>query len=110
GGGGQHCFSDICGVKYQEALPLMRIASGSMLNFNVDQVWMRSQLKSIGPDGLYYIKRPWLPDENMYVWVRLVAGPGGIRPLKGTQARFFPGTRRAGAHPNLLHVLLLPQP
>ena len=32
-----HIFGDICGVKFQEALPLMRIASGSTENMQVDR-------------------------------------------------------------------------
>jgi hypothetical protein len=45
-----------------EALPLLRMATGSNLNDNVDPVWMTSLLRSIGPDGLVYIPlsgRPW---------------------------------------------------
>ena len=45
-----------------EALPLLRLASGDNLNSQVDPVWMRSTLKSIGPDGLVYVPlegRPW---------------------------------------------------
>ena len=45
-----------------EALPLLRVASGSELNAQVDPVWMGTSLKSIGPDGLFYVPlngRPW---------------------------------------------------
>ncbi|MGA8269389.1 MAG: hypothetical protein WB787_16635 [Candidatus Acidiferrales bacterium] len=45
-----------------EALPLLRNATGSDLNSQVDPFWMRSILKSIGPDGLLYLPlkgRPW---------------------------------------------------
>jgi hypothetical protein len=45
-----------------EALPLLRLATGDNLNSQVDPVWMKSTLKSIGPDGLVYIPlegRPW---------------------------------------------------
>ncbi len=45
-----------------EALPLLRNASGSELNSEVDPAWMKSTLKSIGPDGLVYLPlkgRPW---------------------------------------------------
>ncbi len=45
-----------------EALPLLRNATGSELNSNVDPAWMRSILKSIGGDGLLYLPfngRPW---------------------------------------------------
>jgi hypothetical protein len=45
-----------------EALPLLRHATGDSLNSQVDQAWMASMLKSVGPDGLIYIPlngRPW---------------------------------------------------
>jgi hypothetical protein len=45
-----------------EALPLLRAATGSSLNDQVDPVWMTSLLRSIGPDGLVYLPfqgRPW---------------------------------------------------
>jgi hypothetical protein len=45
-----------------EALPLLRHATGSSLNDEVDPVWMKSLLQSIGPDGLVYLPlkgRPW---------------------------------------------------
>ena len=40
--------------KLMETLPLLRIASGSMINGQVEQAWMDGLLKSIGPDGLVY--------------------------------------------------------
>jgi hypothetical protein len=45
-----------------EALPLLRVATGSSENDHVDPVWMQVMLKKIGPDGLVYVplKRfPW---------------------------------------------------
>ncbi len=45
-----------------EALPLVRVATGSGKNTQVDLTWMRVQLKTIGPDGLAYLpvkSRPW---------------------------------------------------
>ena len=45
-----------------EALPLLRNATGSSLNDQVDPAWMASILKSVGPDGLIYVPlkgRPW---------------------------------------------------
>jgi hypothetical protein len=52
-----HDFSDWCqnveGI--MEVLPLLRTATGSELNSNVDRVWMRTLLQSIGPDGLCYV-------------------------------------------------------
>src|SRR4051812_40211673 len=44
-----HDFSDWCQVKFMEALPLLRVASGSHQNEQVDQVWMDVLLKSLGP-------------------------------------------------------------
>gem|GEM_PF-391162 len=63
-----HDWNDWCQVKFVEALPLMRIITGSDLNNHVDPVWMKAILKSIGPDGLYYTPlegRPW-SRENAY--------------------------------------------
>jgi hypothetical protein len=45
-----------------ESLPLLRVATGSTRNDQVDRAWMEALLKSIGPDGLVYIPlrgRPW---------------------------------------------------
>ena len=50
-----HDWSDLCQPKFMEALPLLRIASGSTLNRHVDEIWKQVILKSIGPDGLYYM-------------------------------------------------------
>jgi hypothetical protein len=60
----RHDFSDwVQSVEgMMEALPLVRVASGSTQNAEVDAAWMRVQLKTIGPDGLVYIPlrgRPW---------------------------------------------------
>ena len=58
----QHGYSDTCQAKFMEALPLMRIVSGSDLNEEVDRRWMEVALHMIGPDGLpYWPKggRPW---------------------------------------------------
>ena len=41
--------------KYMEALPLMRLMSGSTQGLEVDKKWAEVILKSIGPDGLYYL-------------------------------------------------------
>ena len=55
-----HGPSDICQMKFMEALPLMRLASGSALNDHVDPVWMATALRMIGPDGLaYWPTFPW---------------------------------------------------
>ena len=45
-----------------EALPLLRVATGSSLNEQVDTTWMQVALKTIGPDGLSYVPMkgcPW---------------------------------------------------
>lgn len=57
-----HSESDIVQAKFVEALPLMRLASGSDLNRHVEQRWMEILLQMQGPDGLVYlprIGRPW---------------------------------------------------
>ena len=57
-----HDLSTDCQSKLQEALPLMRIVSGSDLNSQVDRCWMEVTLKGLGPDGLLYFPvkgRPW---------------------------------------------------
>ncbi len=55
-----HRGADICQTKFEEALPLMRIASGSSLNDHIDPVWMEIALRQIGPDGLcYWPLNPW---------------------------------------------------
>ena len=60
----RHDFSDwVQSVEgMMEALPLVRVATGSTQNDHVDATWMRVQLKTIGPDGIAYIPikgRPW---------------------------------------------------
>ena len=55
-----HGRSDICQTKFMEALPLMRLVSGSDHNSCVDPVWMATALRMIGPDGLvYWPSFPW---------------------------------------------------
>ena len=58
----QHDFCDACQAKYIEALPLMRIASGSELNEHIEKRWLEQVLQMQGPDGLLYVPRsgrPW---------------------------------------------------
>jgi len=100
-------FKNVVRVKWQEALPLMRIASGSTESMQVDEVWMRSQLKSIGPDGLFYINRPYLPDENMSGWVTQVATADGIAPLKGHKLDRFCETVVQGRILNVFTIYYL---
>ena len=76
----RHETSDlIVQPKYAEALPLMRTISGSDLNLQVDRAWEAGILKSIGPDGLYYIAtegRPWIR-EGISAWTPHVLMPDG---------------------------------
>lgn len=58
----QHDFSDHGQPRFMESLPLMRIASGSNRNPEVERKWLEVALRSIGADGLAYttlIGRPW---------------------------------------------------
>lgn len=78
-----HDWNDWCQVKFMEALPLLRIASGSLRESRVDQVWQDVILKSVGADGLYYIPlqgRPWAWKASC--WAHGVARPdGSLAPL-----------------------------
>ena len=65
----KHDWSDHAQARFMEALPLLRVATGSDLNEHVDPVWMESLLKSIGPDGLIYTPtegRPWARVEIVF--------------------------------------------
>ncbi|MBN1918824.1 MAG: glycoside hydrolase family 127 protein [Verrucomicrobia bacterium] len=59
-------YREWCGIfntgKFLEALPLMRMMSGSDFNLDVDVGIMESYLRDAGSDGLYYAPvkdRPW---------------------------------------------------
>ena len=57
-----HDYSDLCVMKFMEALPLLRIASGSDASPEVERRWMEVALHQLGPDGLAYWPtkgRPW---------------------------------------------------
>jgi len=57
-----HDFNDHIQGKFHEALPLMRLASGSRQNIEVDKRWMEITIQMQGPDGLLFypkIGRPW---------------------------------------------------
>ena len=57
-----HDFNDHVQIKFHEALPLLRQASGSRQNEEVDRRWMEFIIQMQGPDGLLYyprIGRPW---------------------------------------------------
>jgi len=58
----RHDHNDHVQIKFQEDLPLMRLASGSRQNLEVDRKWMEVVLHMQGPDGLLYypvVGRPW---------------------------------------------------
>ena len=63
-----HGGSDICVAKFEEALPLMRMASGCRLNDHVDPVWMTTALRQVGSDGLVYW--PFFPWATTPDWGR----------------------------------------
>ena len=49
-------------TKYREALPLLRMMTGSKKGLDIDEAWAENVLKCIAPDGLYYVPlvgRPW---------------------------------------------------
>ncbi len=57
-----HSESDCVQARIIETLPLLRIASGSSQDYNVEQRWMEVTRQMQGPDGLLYIPkagRPW---------------------------------------------------
>jgi len=73
-------FDDWCQPKFMEALPLLRVVTGSNDMNRVDRVWMDVTLKSIGPDGLVYIPlegRPWGRTRAIYWAKGTVARPDG---------------------------------
>jgi hypothetical protein len=77
-----HDFNDwvMNGEGLMEALPLLRHATGSSLNDQVDPVWMKSLLQSIGPDGLIYLPlkgRPWSRISAPLNYVEPVWAPDG---------------------------------
>jgi hypothetical protein len=75
-----HDFSDICQMKFMEALPLMRIVSGSNLNMHVERRWMEVILHQQGPDGLTYWPtrgRPWALINSGF-WVSPNSDSGNI--------------------------------
>jgi len=58
----QHSFDYHCTNKFMEAMPLLRMISGSSLDEQVDRRWMEVALHQQGTDGLLYVPvrgRPW---------------------------------------------------
>lgn len=65
----QHDFSDHCQCKFMEALPLLRVISGSRQNEHVDRKWMEVLLRQQDDDGVLYTPlkgRPWAIIEGEY--------------------------------------------
>jgi hypothetical protein len=63
-----------------EALPLLRLATGSTLNDQVDPVWMAGVLRSLGPDGLAYFpfkQAPWTRINTPVSYLNPVWSPTG---------------------------------
>jgi hypothetical protein len=57
-----HEESDIVQAKFMEALPLLRLISGSTQNLHIEKRWMEVLLQMQGSDGIVYmtkIGRPW---------------------------------------------------
>ena len=52
-----HSESDIVQAKFMEALPLMRIVSGSGQSGEVERRWMEVMLQAQGPDGIVYLPK-----------------------------------------------------
>lgn len=83
-----HDFNDWCQLVegIMEGLPLLRTATGSDLNADVDRAWMQALLKSVGPDGLVYVPlngRPWGREG--------LGGAPSVEPVwraDGTRAKF----------------------
>ena len=75
-----HDWNDWCEYKFWEALPLLRLISGSELRNHIDPVWMQRLQNAIGPDGGYYIPlhdRSWRK-KNVY-WADGIYLPDGSR-------------------------------
>jgi hypothetical protein len=82
-----HDWNDHVQSKFLEALPLMRIASGSDTGMHAEKAWMRALVKMQGPDGLLYhpLKgRPWADDG-------IFAGMGEASKQKQYATVFFNG-------------------
>ncbi len=79
-----HDYSDICEMKFMEALPLLRIITGSDANAQVDRRWMEVALHQQGPDGLAYWPkkgRPWTLEGTFDTYVRAGAADADAQLL-----------------------------
>lgn len=97
----RHDYNDWVQMKFVEALPLMRIITGSDLNSRVDRRWMEVNLHMIGEDGLAYFPvqgRPWarLQGES-FLWK-------GIDPSGFDQYAFLPMVGRQIGALTLFHL------
>lgn len=96
-------FSSWCQVKYMEAMPLLRLATGSKLNLVVDKTWTNVLIKSLGPDGLFYYPfydRPWF-HQDLSRWYPVACTSDGktINPNDPSITQFthpFPNGRLMG--------------
>jgi hypothetical protein len=90
-----HSFSDWCQLKYMEALPFLRMMTDSRQNLDVDKVWKDVLLKSIGPDGLYYVpmfQHPFVREEvtDDDPWFGHIWQPDGSwKKIKDPENRFL---------------------
>lgn len=101
-----HDLNDWCGLKFMEALPLMRIVTGSKHMPDVDKTWQDVVLKSIGTDGLYYIPlkgRPWALEENFW--------PGAVVRADGSITKLDDPTVTQITHPYIngraMHIMVV---
>jgi hypothetical protein len=73
---------------FLEALPLLRVATGSDLNDYIDEHWQRNFLRCLGPDGLFYLPLEGGP------WDRPAGlGSGGVWRSNGTTTGASPATQ-----------------
>jgi len=75
-----HTVDDHVQAKFFQALPLLRIASGSTQNLEVERFLMQVHLRMQGPDGLTYFPirgRPWALPAKPDPWPGLDYLPAG---------------------------------
>lgn len=75
-----HTVDDHVQAKFIQALPLVRLASGSRQNLDVERSLLNTYLRMQGPDGLIYIPirgRPWAQPPAPNPWAGLDYVPTG---------------------------------
>jgi hypothetical protein len=75
-----HTVDDHVQAKFVQALPLVRLASGSRQNVEVERALLQTHLRMQGPDGLIYIPikgRPWALPPQPNPWAGLDYLPTG---------------------------------